>query len=153
MKIALGSDHGGYELKETIKKHLEEKGYTVMDFGTHSESSCNYPDFALAVAEAVAKGEYERGILVCGTGIGISIAANKVPGIRCALVSDSFSAKATRQHNDSNVLALGGRVIGVGLALELVDIWLAEEFQGGRHKNRIDLIGDIEKKYFLNHKC
>lgn len=147
MKIALGSDHGGYELKETIKKHLVEKGYNVMDFGTDTEGSCNYPDFALAVAEAVAKEDYERGILICGTGIGISIAANKVPGIRCALVSDSFSARATRQHNDSNVLALGGRVIGVGLALELVDIWLEEEFQGGRHKDRIDLISEIEKKY------
>ncbi|SCZ09321.1 ribose 5-phosphate isomerase B [Alkaliphilus peptidifermentans] len=147
MRIAIGSDHGGYELKEIVKKHLQEKGLDVTDFGTNTTDSCDYPRFALAVSEAVAAGDYERGILICGTGIGISIAANKVPGIRCALVSDCFSAKATRQHNDTNLLALGGRVVGQGLALEIVDIWLNTEFEGGRHSKRVDLISEIEKKY------
>lgn len=147
MRIALGSDHGGYELKEVIKNHLKQKGLEIKDFGTDSTASCDYPDFAQAVGEAVAAGEYDRGILICGTGIGISIAANKIPGVRCALVSDGFSAKATRQHNDSNILALGGRVIGPGLALEIVDIWIDTQFDGGRHQRRIDKIADLEKKY------
>ncbi|MDR5659723.1 ribose 5-phosphate isomerase B [Serpentinicella sp. ANB-PHB4] len=147
MKIALGSDHGGLELKELIKDHLEKKGFELKDFGTDSQDSCDYPDFALPVSEAVVKGEFDRGILICGTGIGISIAANKVPGVRCATVSDCFSAKATRQHNDSNILALGGRVVGPGLALEIVDIWIATAFEGGRHQKRIDKIADLEKKY------
>ncbi len=147
MRIALGSDHGGYELKELIKEHLQKKGYELEDFGTSSTDSCDYPRFALAVGEAVAAGAYDRGILVCGTGVGISIAANKIPGIRCALAGDCFTAKATREHNDANILALGGRVTGPGLALEIVDIWLETEFQGGRHKNRVDLITEIEKKY------
>ncbi|KAB3539718.1 ribose 5-phosphate isomerase B [Alkaliphilus pronyensis] len=147
MKIAIGSDHGGYELKKIIKKHLQGKAIKLKDFGTNTTDSCDYPDFALAVAEAVANGDYDRGVLICGTGIGISIAANKVPGIRCALVSDCFSAKATRQHNDTNVLALGGRVLGQGLALEILDTWLSTEFEGGRHSRRVDLISQIEKKY------
>lgn len=147
MRIALGSDHGGYELKEIIKKHLLQKGFEVVDFGTNSTDSCDYPQFAVAVGEAVATGAYERGILICGTGVGISIAANKIPGIRCALVGDCFTAKATREHNNSNVLALGGRVVGPGLALEIVDTWLGTDFQGGRHQNRVDLITEIEKKY------
>lgn len=147
MKIALGSDHGGYALKEAIKKHLIGKGFEVKDFGTESTDSCDYPHFAVAVGEAVANNSYERGILICGTGIGISIAANKIPGIRCALVGDCFSAKATRQHNDTNVLALGGRVVGEGLALDIVDIWLTTFYEGGRHQNRLDLITEIEKKY------
>jgi len=147
MKIALGSDHGGYGLKELIKKHLQDKGLDIKDFGTHSAASTDYPDFAREVGEAVVDGDFDRGILVCGTGIGISIAANKVPGIRCALLSDCFSAKATRQHNNANIMALGERVVGTGLALEIVDTWLGTEFEGGRHQNRIDKITEIEKKY------
>ena len=150
MKIAIGSDHGGFELKEEIKTHLQNKGFEIKDFGTNTKDSCDYPEYALEVSEAIAKGDYERGILICGTGIGISISANKVPGIRCALVGDCFSAKATRQHNDSNVLALGGRVLGPGLALEIVDIWVSTEFEGGRHQARIDKISEIEKKYINN---
>ena len=148
MKIAIGSDHGGYELKELIKKHLQEKGLDVKDFGTDSAESTDYPDFAKEVGEAVVAKDFDRGILICGTGIGISIAANKIPGVRCALVSDCFSAKATREHNDANVLALGGRVVGPGLALEIVDTWLNTEFEGGRHQRRIDKIAEIEKKYY-----
>ncbi|NLM04678.1 MAG: ribose 5-phosphate isomerase B [Clostridiales bacterium] len=147
MKIAIGSDHGGYSLKEIIKSHLEEKGFEVEDFGTYSEESTDYPDFGQAVGEAVASGKFEKGIVICGTGIGISIAANKVPGVRCALVGDCFSARATREHNDSNVLALGARVLGVGLALDIVDIWLGTEFEGGRHSKRVDKITQIESKY------
>ncbi|ABW20104.1 ribose 5-phosphate isomerase B [Alkaliphilus oremlandii] len=149
MKIAIGSDHGGYGLKELIRKHLQEKGFDIKDFGTDSTASVDYPDFAKAVGEAVVAGEFQRGILICGTGIGISIAANKIPGVRCALVGDCFSAKATRQHNDANILALGERVVGPGLALEIVDIWLSAEFEGGRHQGRVDKIADIEKKYTL----
>ncbi|QUH19103.1 ribose 5-phosphate isomerase B [Alkaliphilus sp. B6464] len=147
MKIAIGSDHGGYGLKELIKKHLQEKGFDIKDFGTDSTTSTDYPDFARAVGEAVVAEEFDRGILVCGTGIGISIAANKVPGVRCALVGDCFSAKATRQHNNANIIALGERVVGPGLALEIVDTWLGAEFEGGRHQNRIDKITEIERKY------
>ena len=149
MKIAIGSDHGGYGLKELIRKHLQEKGFDIKDFGTDSTASVDYPDFAKAVGEAVVAGEFQRGILICGTGIGISIAANKIPGVRCALVGDCFSAKATRQHNDANILALGERVVGPGLALEIVDIWLSAEFEGGRHQGRVDKIAVIEKKYTL----
>ncbi|MEN1760657.1 ribose 5-phosphate isomerase B [Anoxynatronum sibiricum] len=147
MKIAIGSDHGGYALKELIYKHLVDQEYEVTDFGTHEEESCDYPVYAQKVAEAVAAGKYQRGILLCGTGIGISIAANKVPGIRCALVSDCYSARSTRQHNDSNVLALGGRVIGPELALELVKVWLETSFDGGRHQRRVDLITQLEATY------
>lgn len=147
MKIALGSDHGGFELKETIKKFLLTEGYEIKDFGSNSTESCDYPDYALPVAEAVAKKEFDFGILVCGTGIGISIAANKVPGIRAALCSDTFSAHATREHNDANILALGQRVVGEGLALDIVKTFLKTEFQGERHQKRIDKITEIEKKY------
>lgn len=147
MKIAIGSDHAGYELKELIKKHLQEKGFNIKDFGTNSTESIDYPDFAREVGEAVATGDFGRGILICGTGIGISIAANKIPGVYCGLVGDCFSAKAARWHNDTNVIALGARVIGPGLALEIVDIWLGTEFKGGRHQKRIDKIIEIEKKY------
>lgn len=147
MKIAIGSDHGGYELKELIYKFLQEEGFEVTDFGTHSEESCDYPVYAQKVAEAVAAGKYQRGIVLCGTGIGISIAANKVPGIRCALVSDCYSARATRQHNDSNMLALGGRTTGPEVALDIVRTWIATEFEGGRHQRRVDLISELEKKY------
>ncbi|QNB47057.1 ribose 5-phosphate isomerase B [Thermanaerosceptrum fracticalcis] len=146
MRIAIGSDHGGYQLKEEIKKALLEKKYEIKDFGTHSTDSCDYPDIALPLAQAVAAGEFDKGILICGTGIGISIAANKVPGIRAALCHDTFSARASREHNDANILALGERVIGKGLALEIVDVWLASEFSGGRHQKRVDKIAAIEKR-------
>ncbi|MBO8168521.1 MAG: ribose 5-phosphate isomerase B [Thermoanaerobacteraceae bacterium] len=147
MKIALGSDHGGYQLKETIKAFLDELGMEYKDFGTDCEESVDYPDFALKVAEAVAGGQYDRGILICGTGIGIGIAANKVLGIRAALCHDVFSAKASREHNDANILSLGQRVIGPGLALEIVKAWLSTGFAGGRHQRRVDKIKAIEEKY------
>lgn len=147
MKIALGADHGGYQLKEDIKKLLDSLNMAYEDLGCDCEQSVDYPDYALPVAEKVASGEFDRGILVCGTGIGMSIAANKVKGVRCALVHDLFSAKATREHNDSNVLAMGARVIGPGVALEIVKVWLGTEFEGGRHMNRLDKIKKIEASY------
>ncbi|RBP37799.1 ribose 5-phosphate isomerase B [Garciella nitratireducens] len=147
MRIAIGSDHGGYHLKEHIKKYLEDNQFQVKDFGTHSLESVDYPDFAKTVAESVANGEYDRGILVCGTGLGISIAANKVKGIRAVVVSDCYSAKMSRAHNDANILALGGRVVGPDLATEIVKIWLTTPFEGGRHQRRIDKISDIENQY------
>ena len=140
MKIVLASDHGGFELKEEIKKHLTEQGYEIEDIGTHSKDSVDYPEYGRKAAEIVAAGEADRGILCCGTGIGISLAANKVNGIRCAVVSDAFSAKMCRAHNNANMLSLGGRVVGVGLALELVDLFMATEFEGGRHQRRVDMI-------------
>ncbi|MGB3367752.1 MAG: ribose 5-phosphate isomerase B [Acidaminobacteraceae bacterium] len=146
MKIALGSDHGGLELKNTIIEYLNEKGMELKDFGTYTKDSCNYPKYGEIVAEAVATGEYELGILVCGTGLGISLAANKVKGIRAACVSDVFSAKMSRAHNDANILSLGERVVGKGLALEIVENWLNTEFEGGRHQARVDLITEIEVK-------
>ncbi|MDU5109015.1 MAG: ribose 5-phosphate isomerase B [Clostridium sp.] len=146
-KIAVGSDHGGVELKEEIKKFLNGEGYEFKDFGTNSTESCDYPDYALPVAEAVAAKEYDLGILVCGTGIGIGIAANKVPGIRAALCSDTFSAHATREHNNANILTLGQRVVGPGLAIDIVKTFLNTEFEGERHQKRIDKISEIEKKY------
>ncbi|WP_053954745.1 ribose 5-phosphate isomerase B [Inediibacterium massiliense] len=145
--IALGSDHGGYNLKETIKAYLEENNIPCKDFGTNSTESVDYPEFGAKVAEAVVSKECEKGIICCGTGIGISISANKVPGIRCAVVSDTFSAQMSREHNNANILALGERVIGKGLALEIVKVWLSTEFAGDRHQRRIDKITDIEKKY------
>lgn len=147
MKIALGSDHGGYRLKNEIISFLKENGYELKDFGTYSTESCDYPDFAEKVAEAVVSKEFDFGILVCGTGIGISISANKIPGVRAALCSDTFSAHATREHNDANILALGERVVGPGLALDIVKTFLTSEFQGERHQKRIDKISLIEKKY------
>lgn len=142
--IAIGSDHGGYELKEHIKKHLVENGVEVKDFGTFSEASVDYPDCAKPVCEAVINGEAERGILLCGTGIGISIAANKYKGIRAALCSDVYSATMAKQHNNANILCLGGRVTGRELAFMIVDTWLKTEFEGGRHADRIKKIHDIE---------
>jgi len=147
MKIALGSDHGGLNLKKEIIKHLECKNIEVTDFGTYTEESCDYPDYALKVAEEVAAHNFELGILICGTGIGISISANKVPGIRAALCSDTFSAHATREHNNANILALGERVVGRGLALDIVDAFINAKFEGDRHQKRIDKIAEIEKKY------
>lgn len=147
MRIAIGSDHGGFELKTEIIKHLQDKGIEVKDCGTHSTESCDYADFALKVTDEVTSKNCDYGILVCGTGIGISISANKVPGIRAAVCGDTFSAHATREHNDANILALGQRVVGTGLALDIVDIFLNTEFQGGRHAIRINKISEIEKKY------
>lgn len=146
--IAIGSDHGGYELKEQIIKYLKDNGYEVKDLGTcDCTTSVDYPDYGLAVAEAVKSGECEKGIIVCGTGLGISMAANKVPGIRAALCTDCYMAKMSREHNNANILALGGRVVGTGLALQIVETWLNSEFLGGRHARRVDKISGIEKKY------
>ncbi len=139
--IGIGSDHGGFELKEAVKKHLEERGLEYKDFGTYSGASCDYPVYGRAVAKAVASGECDKGILICGTGIGISITANKVKGIRAALCSDCFSAQATREHNDANILAMGARVLGEGLALKIVDTFLDTPFSGDeRHMRRISMI-------------
>ncbi|MFJ7639585.1 ribose 5-phosphate isomerase B [Peribacillus sp. NPDC097264] len=146
MKVAIASDHGGIQIREEIKNLMNELNIPYEDFGCECSTSVDYPDFALPVAEKVAKGEFDRGILICGTGIGMSIAANKVKGIRCALVHDVYSAKLTRQHNDSNVLAMGERVIGPGLAREIAQTWLTYEFEGGRHQNRIGKIAEYEDK-------
>lgn len=141
--IALGSDHGGYALKQEIIAHLEKRGLEYKDYGTYSEASCDYPVYGKAVANAVASGECDKGIVICGTGIGISLAANKVPGIRCALLSDCFSAQATREHNDANMMALGARVIGPGLACKIVDTFLDTPFSNDeRHLRRISMIED-----------
>ncbi|KGK86625.1 ribose 5-phosphate isomerase [Desulfosporosinus sp. HMP52] len=145
MKVALGADHGGYELKEAIRKHLQAQEIEVFDFGTHSNDSVDYPKYGFAVGSAIIKGEADLGIVVCGTGLGISMAANKIPGIRAALCSETFSARMAREHNNANVLALGARVIGMGLALDIVDIFLKTEFSGGRHALRVDLISNIER--------
>jgi len=147
MKIALGSDHGGYNLKEVVKKHLDELCIEYEDFGCSNCNSVDYPDYGLKVSEQIISGQFDRGIIICGTGIGISISANKVPGIRAAVCSETFSARMARMHNDANILALGERVVGPGLALEIVDAFLKEEFQGGRHAIRVGKIADIEKKY------
>ncbi len=144
MKIAIACDHGGYALKEAVKAHLTEKGYEAVDFGTSSTESCDYPDFAAPAAKAVAAGECEKGIVICTTGIGVSIVANKVKGIRCALCSDPLSAEMTRRHNDTNMLAMGAGIIGQNLAMDIVDIWLATEFEGGRHQRRVDKIMALE---------
>ncbi len=140
----MACDHGGLELKLLIKKHLEDRGFTVADFGTDSLASCDYPDYAEPAARAVASGECDRGILVCTTGIGVSIVANKVKGVRCALLSDTVSARLTRLHNDTNMMALGQGIVGQKLALEIVDIWLDTAFEGGRHQNRVDKIGRLD---------
>ncbi|ACL70542.1 ribose 5-phosphate isomerase B [Halothermothrix orenii] len=145
MKIAIGSDHAGYEMKQEIIKLLDELGYDVSDMGTDSDESVDYPDFAYKVASGVASGEYDRGLLVCGTGIGMSIAANKVEGVRAALCHDVFSARAARNHNNANVLALGSRVIGIGLAKEIVKTWLEAGFDGDRHERRVNKITRIER--------
>ena len=145
MKIALGCDHGGFIAKDAVIYYLASKGYEVKDFGTFSEESCDYPDFAIPVCNGVVNGEFDKGILICGTGIGMSICANKINGIRCAHVTDEFSAKATRQHNDTNVIALGARITSVENIVKLVDIFLHTEFEGGRHSNRIQKIMNLEK--------
>lgn len=144
--IALGSDHGGFALKQEVKAFLDSRSIPYQDFGTYTEESCDYPRYAEAACRAVVSGQCEKAILCCGTGIGISIAANKIKGIRAALCSDYFSAKYTRLHNDANVLCMGGRTIGPGLALELVDVFLHTEFEGGRHQRRIDQITELENR-------
>ena len=146
MKIAVACDHGGLQLKRALVRYLTSKGHEVIDFGTDTEESCDYPDYALPAAEAVAAGRCERGILVCGTGIGVSLVANKVPGIRCAHCHDTYSAKYTRLHNDANMLAFGQRVIGEGLMEEIVDVFLSTDFEGGRHQRRLDKLAAIEAK-------
>ncbi len=154
-KIALGSDHAGFEVKELVKKHLESEGLDVEDLGTFSKDSCDYPDYARKVAEAVAKKECVRGILVCGSGVGVSIVANKVRGVRAALVHDAETAKLCRQHNDANVLCLAGRTVARDAVPHIVDVWLETEFEGGRHKTRVDKIekaraGDVQAWYSIH---
>nr|WP_122011968.1 ribose 5-phosphate isomerase B [Maliibacterium massiliense] len=147
MTIGVGSDHAGFELKEIIKAHLVQAGYEVKDFGAYSTDKANYVLHATAVAEAVASGTCARGIIICGTGIGVSIAANKVPGVRAALCSDTFSARMTRMHNDANVLTMGARVVGMGLALDIVDAFMGNAYEGGRHQERLDELQALEQKY------
>ena len=142
--IAIGADHGGYELKEQVKEHLKNRNIAFKDFGTFSGEAVDYPVIAKQVGEAVACGEAECGILICGTGIGMSIAANKVKGIRAACCSDTFSARFTKMHNNTNVLCFGGRVLGAGLALDIVDAYLNAQFEGGRHEKRVNMIMEIE---------
>ena len=143
--IALGSDHGGFDLKERVKSYLDSKGIAYRDYGCFNKESCDYPVFGKAAAEAVASGECEKGIVICTTGIGISITANKVKGIRCALCSDSLSAEMTRRHNDANMLAMGAGIVGGNLAERIVEVFLNTEFEGGRHARRVGLITDMEK--------
>lgn len=145
MKIAIASDHGGYDLKEQVKAWLQEMGHEAVDCGCHSKESCDYPDFGAAAAQAVASGQCERGIVICTTGIGISIAANKVRGIRCALCADPLSAEMTRRHNDANMLAMGAGVVGPLLARRIVETFLATGFEGGRHQRRVDKIMALEE--------
>ena len=146
MKIAIACDHGGFKLKQAVIQELKRLGHEVEDFGTYNEESCDYPDYASKAAKAVASGECEKGVVICGTGIGVSITANKVKGIRCALCHDVYSAKKTRQHNDANMLAMGARVIGEGLALEIVDAFFTSEFEGGRHIRRIEKMMALENE-------
>lgn len=144
--IALACDHGALELKEAVKQHLQARGLECKDFGTYTTDSCDYPDFGAAAARAVASGECEKGIVMCTTGIGISIAANKIKGVRCALLSDLMSARLTRQHNDANMMAMGAGVVGTKLALEIVDTWLDTAFEGGRHQRRVDKLMALENE-------
>lgn len=146
MKIVIGCDHGGFEHKNAIAEHLKSKGHEVVDCGIYENKSVDYPDIAIKVCEQITSGNCQRGILVCGTGIGMSLAANKVDGIRAACCSEHFSAKYTRLHNDSNILCLGGRVIGIGTAIELADLFIDTEFEGGRHQTRVDKVMAIENK-------
>ncbi len=144
MKIVLACDHGGFQLKEAVKEHLVSNGYDITDIGVYNTASVDYPDFGRRAAEMVVGKEADKGIIICGTGIGISIAANKVKGIRCALCTNEYMARMSRLHNNANMLALGERVLGKGVALSLVDTWLATEFEGGRHENRVNKLMDIE---------
>lgn len=144
MKIAIASDHGGYDYKQKLIPYIESLGHQVLDLGCHGPASVDYPDYGIPCAQAVARGEADRGVVICGTGIGISISANKVPGIRCALCTDPVMARLTREHNDANMLAMGGRIIGIELAKGIVQVFLSTEFSGGRHKTRIDKIAQYE---------
>ena len=146
MKIAIGCDHGALDLKNKVIAHLTAKGYEVVNFGTDTLDSCDYPDFAGPAAKAVASGECDKGIVLCTTGIGVSITANKVKGIRCALLSDVMSARMTRQHNDTNMMAIGAAVVGPMLALEIIDTWLGTDYEGGRHQRRIDKMMALENE-------
>ena len=146
MQIGLACDHGGFELKEELKGFLTSAGVEPVDMGSFNEESVDYPDYGVLVAEKVSRGELERGILICGTGIGMSIVANKFPGVRAALANDLYSARCSREHNDANVLVIGGRIIGRGMALEIVKVWLNTSFAGGRHQRRIDKIKALEKQ-------
>ena len=146
MKIAIGCDHGALDLKNKVIAHLTAKGYEVVNFGTDTLDSCDYPDFAGPAAKAVASGECDKGIVLCTTGIGVSITANKVKGIRCALLSDVMSARMTRQHNDTNMMAIGAAVVGQMLALEIIDTWLGTDYEGGRHQRRIDKMMALENE-------
>jgi len=146
VRIALGADHAGYELKGIIAKHLIERGFSIHDMGTHSTDAVDYPEYGFAVGKAVRDGEADVGILVCGTGQGMAITVNKLAGIRAAACGDTFSAKAVREHNNANILALGARVTGQGLALDIVDVFLQAEFLGGKHARRLALIADMEQK-------
>ena len=146
MKIAMGCDHGGFALKEHLKNYLTGQGHQVLDCGTNSAESCDYPDFGRPAAEAVSSGQCQKGIVICTTGIGISITANKVKGIRCALCGDPFSAEMTRRHNDANMLALGAGIVGPNLAERIADVFLSAEFEGGRHQRRVDKIMEIERQ-------
>jgi ribose 5-phosphate isomerase B len=145
--IALGADHAGFELKEALKGWLIDRGYQVLDLGTHGSESVDYPDYAGEVAEAVAVGKVERGVLVCGTGIGMAMTANKVPGIRAALCSDLYTARMSREHNDANILTLGGRLMEPDMAVEILQLWLETEFAGGRHARRLGKISDLERRH------
>jgi len=145
--IVIGSDHGGLNLKTAIKSYLTRRGIEITDAGTDNDASVDYPQFGLKVAELVARGAVESGILICGTGIGMSIAANKVPGIRAALVTEAFMAQMAKEHNNANILVLGGRVLDEQKACDLVGAWLDATFEGGRHQNRLDMISEIEKNY------
>ncbi|MGA1847063.1 ribose 5-phosphate isomerase B [Deferribacter abyssi] len=149
--IALGSDHGGFYLKSIISKYLENLGYIVKDFGTYDDKSVDYPDYAYKVAASISRGEIERGVIICGTGIGISIAANKFPGVRAALCWDSYTAKMSRLHNNANLLALGGRIIGIELAKDILNTWLNTEFEGGRHLRRVNKIDELAAKFWLEY--
>jgi len=146
MRIAIGADHGGFELKENVCEWLKERNIEYEDFGTYGPESVDYPEYGKKVGLEVISGRFDRGIVICGTGIGISISCNKVPGIRCALATDVFSAKASRAHNNAQVLAMGGRVLGIGPAKEILNAWLDTEFEGGRHERRVQKIGQIEKE-------
>jgi len=148
VKIAIGSDHAGYHYKEIVKKHLEEKGFEVIDKGTYSEERVDYPVYGEAVANAVASGEADKGIVICGTGIGISISANKVKGIRAALCTNEYMARMARKHNDANILAFGARVLGIDVVLGIVDEFFSTDFEGGRHERRVNLIKEIEDRNF-----
>ena len=144
MKLAIGADHGGYELKKAVRAYLEKQGHEVVDYGCDSPERCDYPIYGERVARAVAGGECELGVLICGTGIGISLAANRVPGIRAAVCSETYSAQLTREHNNANIIAFGARVVGEGTAFAIVDAFLNAEFQGGRHAERVAMLDDIK---------